>query len=50
MAGRSNLFAHQLMWALQTEEKPPEEAFNPEIKRYVVHALWTDHKLPTCNG
>ncbi|GAX81982.1 hypothetical protein CEUSTIGMA_g9410.t1, partial [Chlamydomonas eustigma] len=33
MAGRSSLFAHQLMWALQTEEKPPEEAFNPEVKR-----------------
>jgi len=33
MAGRSSLFAHQLIWALKTEEKPPEEAFNPEVKR-----------------
>ena len=23
----------QLMWALKTEEKPPDEAFNPEVKR-----------------
>lgn len=33
LASRSDLFAHQLIWALQTEEKPPEEAFNPEVKR-----------------
>ncbi|KAG1666312.1 hypothetical protein FOA52_004794 [Chlamydomonas sp. UWO 241] len=33
MAGRSDLFAHQLIWALKTEEKPPEEAFNPAVKR-----------------
>ena len=33
MASRSSLFAHQLMWALKTEEQPPEEAFNPEVKR-----------------
>ena len=32
LAGESDLFAHQLMWALQTEMKPPEEAFNPEGK------------------
>jgi len=23
----------QLIWALQTEEKPPQEAFDPEVKR-----------------
>lgn len=33
IAARSDLFAHQLAWALQTEEQPPEEAFNPEVKR-----------------
>eukprot|EP00798_Chlamydomonas_sp_ICE-L_P027721 gene27721-7367_t len=33
MASKSDLFAHQLIWALKTEEKPPEEEFNPEVKR-----------------
>ena len=33
MAKHSDLFAHQLIWALQTEEQPPQEAFNPEVKR-----------------
>uniref|UniRef100_A0A7R9V546 1-phosphatidylinositol 4-kinase n=1 Tax=Chlamydomonas euryale TaxID=1486919 RepID=A0A7R9V546_9CHLO len=33
MANRSDLFAHQLIWALKTEERPPEEAFNPTVKR-----------------
>ena len=33
LAAKSDLFAHQLMWALQTEMQPPEEAFNPEVKR-----------------
>jgi hypothetical protein len=26
-------YSLQLMWALMTEEKPPTEAFNPEVKR-----------------
>ena len=33
LAGRSDVFAHQLQWALMTEEQPPQEAFNPEVKR-----------------
>ncbi|KAF6255212.1 kinase-like domain-containing protein [Scenedesmus sp. NREL 46B-D3] len=32
-AAHSDLFAHQLIWALNSEAKPPEEAFNPEVKR-----------------
>ncbi|GIL57911.1 hypothetical protein Vafri_13118 [Volvox africanus] len=32
-AARDDKFAHQLMWALATEEKPPPEEFNPEVKR-----------------
>ncbi len=35
-AARSDLFAHQLIWALESEERPPEEAFNPEVKRWVL--------------
>jgi hypothetical protein len=31
----SDVFAHQLMWALASEARPPEEAFNPEVKRWV---------------
>jgi hypothetical protein len=34
-AAHSDLFAHQLIWALNSEAKPPEEAFNPEVKRCV---------------
>lgn len=34
-AAHSDLFGHQLIWALSSEAKPPEEAFNPEVKRYV---------------
>ncbi|GFH25014.1 uncharacterized protein HaLaN_22904, partial [Haematococcus lacustris] len=33
MAAASDLFAHRLIWALMTEQRPPEEAFNPEVKR-----------------
>lgn len=32
-AAHSDLFAHRLIWALRSEERPPEEAFNPEVKR-----------------
>ncbi len=32
-AGEDDLFAHQLIWALATEERPPDEEFNPEVKR-----------------
>eukprot|EP00879_Flechtneria_rotunda_P007045 GHRR01007395.1.p1 GENE.GHRR01007395.1~~GHRR01007395.1.p1 ORF type:complete len:1449 (+),score=535.85 GHRR01007395.1:542-4348(+) len=32
-ASGSDLFGHQLIWALNSEAKPPEEAFNPEVKR-----------------
>ncbi|GIL78260.1 hypothetical protein Vretifemale_7693, partial [Volvox reticuliferus] len=32
-AARDDKFAHQLIWALATEEKPPPEEFNPEVKR-----------------
>eukprot|EP00208_Stichococcus_sp_RCC1054_P001997 CAMPEP_0206143372 /NCGR_PEP_ID=MMETSP1473-20131121/20292_1 /ASSEMBLY_ACC=CAM_ASM_001109 /TAXON_ID=1461547 /ORGANISM="Stichococcus sp, Strain RCC1054" /LENGTH=1452 /DNA_ID=CAMNT_0053538737 /DNA_START=218 /DNA_END=4576 /DNA_ORIENTATION=- len=32
-AKRSMLFAHLLICALRTEGKPPEEAFNPAVKR-----------------
>lgn len=32
-AAHSDLFGHQLIWALCSEAKPPEEAFNPEVKR-----------------
>lgn len=33
-AARSSVwFAQRLVWALETEAKPPAEAFNPEIKR-----------------
>lgn len=32
-AAGSDLFAHQLIWALNSEAKPPEEAFNPTVKR-----------------
>eukprot|EP00878_Enallax_costatus_P012821 GHUV01013388.1.p1 GENE.GHUV01013388.1~~GHUV01013388.1.p1 ORF type:complete len:2087 (+),score=705.77 GHUV01013388.1:215-6475(+) len=32
-ASHSDLFGHQLIWALNSEAKPPEEAFNPEVKR-----------------
>ncbi|KXZ46150.1 hypothetical protein GPECTOR_46g219 [Gonium pectorale] len=32
-AAADDLFAHQLIWALATEEQPPPEAFNPEVKR-----------------
>jgi len=32
-AADSDLFAHQLIWALNSEARPPEEAFNPEVKR-----------------
>ncbi|GFR44535.1 hypothetical protein Agub_g5805 [Astrephomene gubernaculifera] len=32
-AASDDLFAHQLIWALATEERPPPEAFNPEVKR-----------------
>lgn len=38
-ASHSDLFAHQLIWALNSEAKPPEEAFNPEVKRW-VQAGW----------
>lgn len=34
-AAHSDLFAHQLIWALSSEMRPPEEAFNPEVKRWV---------------
>jgi hypothetical protein len=34
-ARHSDLFAHNLMWALASESRPPEEAFNPEVKRWV---------------
>jgi hypothetical protein len=33
-AADSDLFGHQLIWALNSEARPPEEAFNPEVKRY----------------
>jgi hypothetical protein len=36
-ASRSDLFTHQLIWALQSEEEPPPEAFNPEVKRSGWH-------------
>ncbi|KAG2445055.1 hypothetical protein HYH02_008923 [Chlamydomonas schloesseri] len=32
-AVRDDLFLHQLIWALVTEERPPPEEFNPEVKR-----------------
>ena len=32
-AAHSDLFAHRLIWALNSEERPPEEAFSPEVKR-----------------
>uniref|UniRef100_A0A383V936 1-phosphatidylinositol 4-kinase n=1 Tax=Tetradesmus obliquus TaxID=3088 RepID=A0A383V936_TETOB len=32
-AAHSDLFSHQLIWALNSEAEPPEEAFNPEVKR-----------------
>lgn len=32
-ASHSDLFCHQLIWALNSEAKPPEEALNPEVKR-----------------
>jgi hypothetical protein len=32
-AAGSDLFAHQLIWALNSEARPPEDAFNPEVKR-----------------
>lgn len=32
-AADSDLFGHQLIWALNSEARPPEEAFNPEVKR-----------------
>ncbi|KAG2496048.1 hypothetical protein HYH03_005968 [Edaphochlamys debaryana] len=32
-AAADDLFCHQLIWALATEERPPEEEFNPEVKR-----------------
>lgn len=32
-AAGSDLFGHKLIWALSSEERPPEEAFNPEVKR-----------------
>lgn len=32
-AAASDVFAHQLVWALQTEQEPPPEAFAPEVKR-----------------
>jgi hypothetical protein len=32
-ASHSDLFAHRLIWALRSEGRPPEEAFNPEVKR-----------------
>ena len=35
-ADHSDVFAHQLMWALASEARPPEEAFNPEVKRCVI--------------
>jgi len=38
-ASGSDLFAHQLIWALNSEAKPPEEAFNPEVKRSAVLCL-----------
>ncbi len=28
-ARRSDLFAHRLLWALSSEQRPPEEAFSP---------------------
>ncbi len=28
-AERSDLFAHRLLWALSSEQRPPEEAFSP---------------------
>ena len=45
MVRSSDLFAHQLIWALKTEEQPPQEAFNPEVKRWVpAHiSLVTQH-------
>jgi hypothetical protein len=35
-ARHSDVFAHNLMWALASESRPPEEAFNPEVKRWVT--------------
>ncbi|KIY94287.1 phosphatidylinositol 4-kinase [Monoraphidium neglectum] len=32
-AAASDLFCHQLIWALASEARPPEEAFDPEVKR-----------------
>jgi hypothetical protein len=32
-AADSDLFGHQLIWALNSEARPPEEALNPEVKR-----------------
>ncbi|CAG9463127.1 unnamed protein product [Pedinophyceae sp. YPF-701] len=32
-AKASSRFCHRLIWTLQSEGRPPEEAFNPEIKR-----------------
>uniref|UniRef100_A0A061RGS5 1-phosphatidylinositol 4-kinase n=1 Tax=Tetraselmis sp. GSL018 TaxID=582737 RepID=A0A061RGS5_9CHLO len=32
-ARQSYIFCHRLVWNLQSEEKPPSEAFNPEVKR-----------------
>mmetsp|Transcript_21130 Transcript_21130/g.58632 ORF Transcript_21130/g.58632 Transcript_21130/m.58632 type:complete len:765 (+) Transcript_21130:339-2633(+) len=32
-ASQSHVFCHRLVWGLQSEETPPEEAFNPEVKR-----------------
>jgi hypothetical protein len=40
-ARHSDLFAHNLMWALASESRPPEEAFNPEVKRWVAVRHWT---------
>jgi hypothetical protein len=38
-AADSDLFGHQLIWALNSEARPPEEAFNPEVKRYRAAAV-----------
>lgn len=32
-------YSLQLIWALMTEERPPPEAFNPEVKRWASIAL-----------
>jgi hypothetical protein len=52
-AAHSDLFAHQLIWALNSEAKPPEEAFNPEVKRWAFVILlcvsFLGVIIPWCN-